>query len=71
MPKLSNFRIVTPPRMVWFGWNLAAWCRITCRLWGCHRNRHLKKNFNMADVWFSKPEIVVKSPRCYSCVSVY
>ena len=45
---------ITPRRMVRFGCNLAAWCRITCRLRRYGRSRYRKKNPNMADVCFSK-----------------
>jgi len=36
----------------WSGWNLADWCRMTCRLRWYRRSRNRKYNSNMADVCF-------------------
>jgi len=55
----NRYDIITAPRMVWFGWNLADWCTMTWRLHGYGRDRNQKKNFSMADVCYSKPEIVI------------
>ena len=48
--------------VVRFGRNSAAWCRMTCRLRRNGRDRNRKQNSNMANVCFSKQEIVVSRP---------
>jgi len=47
------------PWAVRFGWNLADWCRMTCRLRRYGRNQKPEVEFEYKDVCFSKPEIVI------------
>jgi len=49
-------------RVARFGRNLIVWCRVAPRLLWCGRSRNRKKNSNMANVCFSKPEVVISQP---------
>ena len=54
------YDVITPPLVARFGWNLVAWCGIATpitMIWSRSSNR--KKKSNMADVCFSKPEVVI------------
>ena len=41
------------------GWNSSAWCKIACQLRRYNGSRNRKWNSNMADVCFSKTEVVI------------
>jgi len=56
----NRYDVISPPWVVRFGRNSAAWCRITRRLWRYGRDRNRKWYSNMANFCFSKPEIAVK-----------
>ena len=59
----SRYDAIFPPWVVLFGWNLAAWCRITFHLRWYGQNSNGKSNSNMAEVCFSKLKIVIPHPR--------
>ena len=47
----STWRHFFLSRVVRFGLNFGNWCRMTCRLRWCGRNRNQMWTSNMADVW--------------------
>jgi len=50
-----------------FGRNSVAWCRIMCRFRANGQNRNRKLISNMADVCFSKTEVVISQPTIEIC----
>ena len=57
----NRYDIITPLQFVLFGWNWVFRCRMKCCWRWYGRNLNRKNNFNMADVCFSKREVVVIS----------
>jgi len=53
------YDVIIPPRVARFGQKLVSWCGLALRLLKYGRSSNRKKNSNMADVCFSKPEVVV------------
>jgi len=51
--------VITPQQVARLGRNLVAWCGIARWLLWYGRSSNRKKNYNMTDVCFSKPEIVI------------
>jgi len=48
----NRYNITTVPKMVRFGWNSTAWCRLMCPIQWYGRSQNRKENFNMADDCF-------------------
>jgi len=53
------YDVIILPRVAWFEQNLVAWCGVARRSLWYGQNGNWKKNSNMTDVYFSKPEEVI------------
>jgi len=56
------YYVITQPRIARVKQNLATCSRIGRKLMRSGQNRKGKKNYNMADVCFSKPEVGISQP---------
>jgi len=57
--------VITLLRMALFWRKLVTWCTIASRLLWSGQNCKAKKNSNIADACFSKPEVVISQPLRY------